>query len=120
MKTIGIVGTRSRDSDEDFKIVKAKFLELYYIGDVICSGKCYKGADRFAELLQKEYNTAKLWFPANWKKYGRKAGFIRNTDIARESDVLIACVSKNRAGGTEDTIDKFIKFHGKNQLHIIH
>ena len=122
MKTIGIVGTRSRDSEQDFDTVRDKFIDLYSVGDRICSGKCYKGADRFAVLIAKEwkeYLTEPLWFPANWNKYGKAAGFIRNTDIARESDILIACVSSSRTGGTEDTIRKFIEFHGKTNLYIV-
>jgi len=120
--TIGIVGTRSRDSVQDFEIVEIRFLDLYTQGDRICSGLCFKGADRFAVILSKEwkeYLLPPLWFPANWNKYGKSAGFMRNTDIARESDILIACVSKGRTGGTEDTIKKFIKFHGKDQLYIV-
>lgn len=120
--TIGIVGTRSRDSEQDFDIVARKFLELYTPEDRICSGLCPKGADRFATYLAKEwenYLLPPLWFPANWSKYGKSAGFIRNTDIARESDILIACVSNNRKGGTEDTIKKFIKFHGSKNLYIV-
>lgn len=120
MKTIGIVGTRRRDSDEDFETVHNKFLEVFVKGDTICSGCCPKGADRFAIILANMYNTDTLWFPADWKKFGRAAGFIRNTDIARESDILIACVAPDRKGGTEDTIKKFIKFHGVQQsLYIV-
>ena len=65
MKVIGIVGTRRRDSEEDFKIVEKEFLKIYERGDVICSGLCGKGADRFAVLLSKKYNTKTLWFPAD-------------------------------------------------------
>jgi len=115
-KIIGIVGTRSRDSEEDLKIIEKLFLEHYKPGDTICSGLCPKGADRFAVILQKKYKTKKKWFPANWQKYGIAAGFIRNTNIAKFSNILIACVSKDRKGGTEDTIKKFMKFHGKESL----
>ena len=47
-------------------------------------------------------------FHADWEKFGRGAGFVRNGDIANNSDVLIACVAKDRKGGTEDTIGKFL------------
>jgi len=40
--TIGIVGTRSRDSEQDFEIVEIRFLDLYTEGDRICSGLCPK------------------------------------------------------------------------------
>ncbi len=111
MKTIGIVGTRSRDRFSHYLLVKEAFLKVYQVGDYICSGLCLKGGDRFAVLLAKKYNTPTLWFPADWERHGRAAGFIRNTDIACESDVLIACVASDRTGGTEDTIKKWMKFH---------
>jgi len=120
-KIIGIVGSRKRNSTKDYKKVKRKFLFLYEGGDFICSGKCPKGADKFAVILASLFVPPenRLWFPPNWNKYGKSAGFIRNTKIARVSEYLIACVTKNRKGGTEDTIEKFIKFHGKENLYIL-
>ena len=119
MKTIGIIGTRRRDGEDDFQIVKKTFLSVYEPGDTICSGLCPKGGDRFAVILQERYNTPYLWFPAEWSKYGRSAGFIRNSDIASNSDVLIACVARDRTGGTEDTIRKFIKLKGRDHLFLV-
>jgi hypothetical protein len=118
-KTIGIVGSRRRDSQEDFIKIEKTFLETYEKGDIICSGLCSRGGDRFAVILAKKYSTETSWFPAEWDKYGRGAGFVRNTDIARTSDVLIACVASDRKGGTEDTVKKFIKFHGENNLILV-
>ena len=109
MTTIGIIGSRRRDSQEDFELVKVAFLRVFEPGDTICSGLCPKGGDRFAVILAKEYDPNPLWFPAEWDTYGRSAGFKRNADIAWESDVLIACVAEDRKGGTEDTIKKFLR-----------
>jgi len=117
-KVIGIIGTRRRNSKKDFAIVEDAFLEFYEQGDIICSGLCSTGGDRFAVLLQKKYNTDFKWYPADWDTYGPKAGHIRNTDIARDSDILIACVYEDRTGGTEDTIKKF-KIFGKTKLILV-
>lgn len=119
MTIIGIIGSRRRDSIEDFLLVKKALLAHYEQGDIICSGLCPQGADRFAVILAKQLNTPTLWFPAEWKKYGRGAGFKRNTDIALNSQILIACVAEDRTGGTEDTIKKFLKLHGKEKLIIV-
>ncbi|MBU2249448.1 MAG: hypothetical protein KKD77_22060, partial [Gammaproteobacteria bacterium] len=97
MKTIGIIGTRCRDTLKDLKLVRDKFCELYESGDCICSGLCPKGGDRFAVILASHYKTSTLWFPADWERYGKGAGFVRNTDIARESDILVACVAPARS-----------------------
>jgi len=115
---IGIVGTRQRDGQKDFALVEQAFLSVYKQGDIICSGLCSKGADRFAVMLAIKYNAGTKWFPAEWKKYGKGAGFIRNSDIARESDILIACVAPDRKGGTEDTIRKYGK-GGKDKLILV-
>ena len=117
-KTIGIIGTRRRDSINDYIKIKKAFIQIYNPGDIICSGLCPKGGDKFAVWLSEEYNALTLWFPADWKKYGKAAGFIRNDDIAKHSDILIACVSEDRTGGTEDTIKKYWKL-GKTNLILV-
>jgi len=118
-RIIGIVGSRSRDSQADLLAVSKIFNEIYQDGDWICSGGCPKGGDRFAILLHKAFVTPYLEFPAHWEKHGKVAGFLRNSDIAKASDILIACVHINRIGGTEDTIRKFIEAHGEERLYIV-
>jgi len=110
-KCIGIIGSRRRDTTADFLLTLDAFLTVYTDGDTIVSGGCPKGGDRFAEMIASRQNVPiKIYYP-NWAKFGRSAGFVRNTDIARDADVLIACVAPDRMGGTEDTIRKFQQFH---------
>ena len=118
MKNIIIIGSRRRDGHKDFIRTEACFLTIYKKGDMIVSGGCKKGGDRFAEILIKKYNTGKKIFKPNWKKYGRPATFIRNTKIAKSGGELIACVASDRTGGTEDTIKKFKKFHPNGKIHL--
>lgn len=119
MKKIGIIGTRRRNSSEAFKKIKEVFFEFYEDGDYLVSGGCPKGGDRCAEQLAKDYGIPILIYFPNWKKYGRGAGFVRNSDIAGASDCLIACVSKDRTGGTENTIRKFLKKQPVGELRIV-
>jgi hypothetical protein len=35
-------------------------------------------------------------FPANWNKYGKSAGIIRNTEMAKNADALIAIPGKGQ------------------------
>jgi len=106
MKTIGIVGSRRRNTKQDFEQCEKTFLEIYKDGDHIVSGGCPSGADHHAEILAKKYQVPIKIYYAQWDKLGRGAGFARNTDIARDADVLIAQVAPDRLGGTEDTIKK--------------
>ena len=107
MKIIGIIGSRTRYTDKDFKLCEEKLREIYEYGDEIVSGGCPVGGDRFAERLAKKRGIPiKIYFP-DWS-IGKSAGFARNTFIARDADVLISVVAEDRTGGTEDTIKKFL------------
>lgn len=116
MKKIGIIGTRQRDITKDLKKVEAALFKIYKEGDIIVSGGCPEGGDRFAQVLSRRHGLSILIHFPNWKKYGKAAGFVRNTKIAEDSDILIACVSGDRKGDTEDTIKKFKKNHTKQYL----
>lgn len=75
----------------------------------IVSGHCV-GADQLGEQYAEDHQVKCSVFPAEWKKYGRSAGPIRNTQMiqyASESDrpVVIAFVSP-RSRGTKDTVQK--------------
>ena len=118
MKTIGIIGSRRRDTIDDFKDCEKIFLEIYEDGDEIISGGCPKGGDKFAEMLAKKHQvTIKIYY-AQWNKLGKGAGFARNTYIAN-SDVLISVCSEDRKGGAEDTIRKFLKKHTEDDLYLV-
>lgn len=105
-KTIGIVGSRRRDTDTDFRICRTKFLDVYTDGDKIVSGGCKQGGDRFAEILARSFGLTIIIHHADWNRLGKTAGFVRNTLIAEDCDVLIALVAPDRTGGTEDTVRK--------------
>lgn len=132
MKTIAMVGSRRRNSNRDYSITLKTFFQVYKPGDTLVSGGCPEGGDdflrrialgmglEFVELPEGERPRVGVMniHPALWKKYGRRAGFVRNTFIARDADTLIAVVAADRTGGTEDTIDKFITL-GKSERLII-
>lgn len=121
MINIGIIGSRRRNTEEDKKLIEKKLLELIdeFSEITIISGGCPNGGDFFAEELAKEYNIPIIIFKADWNKYGKWAGFVRNTDIAQESNILLSCVAEDRKGGTEDTIKKFNKFHKGGRLILV-
>lgn len=110
MKTIGIVGTRRRDTARHLAQCVEVFNMYYEIGDEIVSGGCKQGGDRFAEVIARSSQIPIKIYYAEWNRLGLKAGFTRNTFIARDADILLAMVAHDRTGGTEDTIAKAIKF----------
>lgn len=112
-KCIGIVGSRRRDSDLDWMICCDEFAKVYKPGDAIVSGGCPKGADAFAEQIARMHGLTIVIHHADWNGIGKAAGFVRNTKIAQDCDVLIALVASDRSGGTEDTIKKAMKLKRK-------
>jgi hypothetical protein len=126
MINIGIIGSRTRDTLDDFNLVLSKVISLTIHGNIdtrknfytIISGGCPKGADSFARDIAKIINIPIIEHLPEWDRFGIKAGLIRNTYIARDSNILIACVSKDRKGGTEDTIRKYLKL-GKDELYLV-
>lgn len=113
-KTIGIIGSRRRSSQESYLRLREIFDKVYEPGDRIVSGGCPEGGDRFAEEIAKKLGlTITIHYPA-WHKYGKAAGLKRNTKVAADADVLIALVAPDRTGGTEDTIKKFCRANPKD------
>ena len=50
---------------------------------------CAKGVDAFAEKYGRRYNIPIVKFPADWEKYGKAAGPIRNKQMAIYADALL-------------------------------
>jgi hypothetical protein len=55
----------------------------------IVSGKAH-GADTLGEQYAKEKGIPVKEFPADWDKFGKSAGYIRNEQMAKYADWLIA------------------------------
>ena len=111
---LGIVGSRRRDTEKDKQLVKDFVLQKQ--PDVIVSGGCALGADRFAEEIAKELNIhMEIHYPKldGTVHYFEKvnAYFARNELIVLNSDLICALPHEDRTGGTENTI-KWAKKHG--------
>lgn len=66
------------------------------------------GADRLGEKHALQYGMKLTIFPANWKKYGKGAGPIRNRQMADYADGLV-CFWNGISRGTENMIDLAMK-----------
>ena len=76
--------------DSGFKIIE------------IVSGKA-RGVDTCGEEIAYEFNIPIKEFPADWSAYGRAAGAIRNEQMAKYAEALIA-VWDGRSSGTKNMI----------------
>ncbi|WP_316869065.1 SLOG family protein [Ralstonia wenshanensis] len=68
-----------------------------------------RGADRFGEQWAIDNNIPIDRFPADWKAYGKKAGPVRNEEMAKHAEALIA-VWDGESRGTASMIDLAEKY----------
>ena len=71
---------------------------------IIVSGGCV-GADLMGEQYAKERGYGVERYPAEWEKYGKKAGIMRNAVMADNADALIAYWD-GISRGTKNMIDE--------------
>ena len=85
MKTV-IAGSRSINNiNYLYKAIQESGFE---ITEVVSGGA--KGVDKLGEQYAKAHNIKVTGFPAEWNKYGKAAGVIRNQKMAEYADALIA------------------------------
>ena len=70
---------------------------------VIVSG-CARGADTLGMRYASENTFDVDEYPAEWDKYGKKAGYMRNVEMAENADALIAFWD-GKSKGTKHMID---------------
>ena len=107
---IVICGGRHFNDYEQLKTTITNFLKQRKIeieNVEIVSGHC-QGADMLGEQYAKEYGLNLTIFHADWQRYKRKAGPIRNKQMIEyimqtENKAVIAFVSEN-SKGTKQTV----------------
>ena len=62
------------------------------------------GVDELGERWARGFNYPIKMFIPNWKKYGKKAGYLRNIEMANYADALIA-IWDGKSKGTKMMID---------------
>jgi hypothetical protein len=101
MKVI-IAGGRSFN---DYKLLCEKCDKALSLkSDIEIVSGTANGADKLGEKYAKEKGYSVKQFPANWDKYGKGAGYIRNEEMAKYSDALIAFWD-GQSKGTKHMID---------------
>ena len=103
-KRIVIGGCRNYNDYTLFsEYVKSCLSEFISDNVTIISGHC-SGVDCMAERYAKENGLKCLVYPADWGKYGRAAGPIRNKALVENSDAIIAFWD-GKSKGTKNLID---------------
>lgn len=101
-----ILVTGSRDWDDWRRVISA-LVEHWDYSVTIVHGACPTGADEITDWLCKNL----FWHlecimeverhPADWEKYGRRAGFIRNDQMVQlGADICLAFIRNGSKGAT--------------------
>lgn len=64
---------------------------------LLVHGACPTGADHIADML---WLGKRETHPADWRQYGRRAGFVRNADMAKLGANICLAFIKNNSKGT--------------------
>lgn len=99
---IVVAGSRTFNN---YSLIKKKldfFLQKLENITIVSGGA--RGVDKLAERYAKENNYPLEVFKADWKKYGKSAGYKRNVEMAEVSDCLVAFWN-GTSPGTKHMID---------------
>lgn len=81
MKFTKLIIAGSRDFN-DYPLLAATMDRLYPVSpDAIISGTA-RGADKLGERYAKEHDIYLIQVPADWDRYGKRAGYLRNEEMA--------------------------------------
>lgn len=117
-----IAGSRNfNDYNKLYKSIQDLLRDTEYFNVSIISGTA-RGADQLGERFAKEVGFRVYRFPADWEKLGRRAGYVRNSEMAKfavaenNKSVLIAFWD-GKSKGTKHMIDLAIK--NNLEVHIV-
>lgn len=93
----------------DFALTRRWLQALLLPGDILIHGAA-RGADTAAAVVALEMGIECIPYPADWDKYGKKAGPIRNQQMLEaEHPDLVLAFPLHGSRGTWDMMDRAIK-----------
>lgn len=101
-----IVGSRDFDDYNYLHWVLDKIRAMFSIDGFVSGGA--KGADRLAEVYADSFEIPIEIIKPKWEKFGRSAGMIRNGEIIKAADIVIAFWD-GESKGTKNSIDRALK-----------
>lgn len=93
-------------------------LDIHNIASEIVSGGA-RGVDSLGEEYAKAWNIPVKVFPADWETHGKKAGYLRNQEMAQYADELFAFWD-GKSLGTKHMIDLALKHNLDVEIITLH
>ena len=96
-----IAGSRKFTNYEKLESEVLGFLDSINSDDLCIISGGAKGADWLGEQFAKNHNIPLFVFKANWDKYGKMAGPIRNREMAKYATHLIVFIANDSKGSKD-------------------
>lgn len=103
---LAIVGGRDFTNLSYAVAIARPFIDIHSITEIVSGGA--KGADSIAEEIARICSIEMTVFKADWKRYGKGAGMIRNADIINKCDIALVFWD-GRSKGTLNSINRLAK-----------
>lgn len=109
MTRILVCGSRGWKQINPIETVIAGHLAKGHL--TLIHGACPDGADAIADVLGKKLGAKVVPVEANWERFGKRAGMIRNQKMLDEQrpDVVYAFRAHGKSAGTDDMIERALK-----------
>jgi hypothetical protein len=101
---LAIVGARTFNDVALFESTMKEYVLKHGLPSMVVSGGA-RGADELGERWANAQGIPTIILKPDWKKHGKAAGLLRNTDIVNACTHMIAFPSKT-GKGTQDSIRK--------------
>jgi len=107
-KDLKVIVAGSRSIDNYDLVCDTINSSMFNIGEIVEGGA--RGVDLLGRRFAEERFIPFKEFPADWDQYQKRAGFIRNEEMAKYADVLIA-IKKDKSPGTTHMVETMRKLN---------
>ena len=94
----------------NYGFIEQSFLKCSWSDKIveIVSGTA-RGVDNLGEQLAEKFGLEVTKFPADWQRFGKRAGHLRNADMAKYTDIAIVVMSYGGTNGSLNMIENMRK-----------
>lgn len=95
-----VTGSRDWTDGDVIREALEPFRQRFNGAAILVSGHC-RGADQIAETIWESWGSVVESHPANWDQHGKRAGFLRNTEMVESgAQVCLAFIKNHSKGAT--------------------